>query len=467
MIIKGLRNEDLQILKELFKVWRQKLSRNYLKNKYYKGHNALKDLGIAIPPGLKYTNATIGWAAKAVDALAARSRFDGFVFVDDTEDTGIEKVLTDNAFNTLYTQAVTSELIHSCAFLTVSKGSEDEPDVLISAYSAESAAAIWNGRKKRIEAGMTIVETDKNGEPIWVNLYTDDAVITIRAHNNEWFAEYRLHAQGRPLMEPLVYRPSLTRPFGKSRITRAVMSITDSAVRTALRSEVSAEFFTTPQRYLLGAPEDIFDDTSKWDTYIGALLAITQNEDGDTPEYGQLPQMTMQPHVEYMRSLAAQFAGETGIPISSLGVIHDNPSSAEAIYAAKEDLIIEAESLNDTNGNALRTIGMLTLAIMNDTTVKKLDDNLSSITPKFRNPAMPSVVSQSDAIVKQVSAMPWIGETRVALEELGYSEDQVMRLMSDKKRAEGTELINRFLKSNEMTEKSKEPEQEPNVSELI
>ena len=60
-------------------------------------------------------------------------------------------------------------------------------------------------------------------------------------------------------MEPLVYRPSLDRPFGKSRITRAVMSITDSAVREALRTEVSAEFFTTPQKYLLGADEELFE----------------------------------------------------------------------------------------------------------------------------------------------------------------------------------------------------------------
>jgi hypothetical protein len=36
-----------------------------------------------------------------------------------------------------------------------------------------------------------------------------------------------------------------------------------------------------------------------------------------------------------LRQLAAQFAGETGVPLNSLGVVQDNPSSAEAIYATR------------------------------------------------------------------------------------------------------------------------------------
>lgn len=50
------------------------------------------------------------------------------------------------------------------------------------------------------------------------------------------------------------------------------------------------------------------------------------------------------------RNLAAQFAGATCVPISELGVVHDNPSSAEAIYAAKEALVVEVDAtLNAAN----------------------------------------------------------------------------------------------------------------------
>lgn len=443
-LIEGLSDQDQATLQELWKVWRDKLSANELKTRYYQGNNGLKDLGIAIPPQLKSVKTVLGWPAKAVDALAVRSRFDGFVMTDGgTEaEQAVEEVFRDNDFKTLYSQAVTSELIHSCSFLTVSRGGYGEPEVIVSAYSAQNASAIWDARKKRIKCGMTITETNaKTGEVVALNLYTDTHVIECMKENGVFKAHYHVHKLNRPLMDVLVYRPSLLYPFGKSRISKAVMSITDSAVRTALRTEVAAEFFTTPQKYLLGAPEDLFEDTSKWEAYIGNIFTVTRDEMGDIPQFGQLSQMTMQPHIDYMRSLAAQFAGETGIPVSSLGVIHDNPSSAEAIYAAKEDLIIEAEDLNATNGNALKNIARMTCAILQNTTLEGLDRRLNSISAKFRNPAMPSVVSQSDAIVKQVSCMPWIGETSVALEVLGYNEEQMARMLDEKERIRAAEYL--------------------------
>lgn len=443
-------------LNRLFRVYMDKLTRNKLRKRYYQGKNALKDLGIAIPPQLQKTEMVLGWAAKSVDMLAARSLFDGFVYKDG-DSSGIEEILRQNNFNVMYRQAVKSELIHSCAFVTVSKGGPGEPEVIVSAYSAECAAAIWDMRRKRIECGFTVIEVDEDTKiPIQINLYNDAAVYEIRRLGGAWSFQRLPHRLGRPLMEPLVYSPELDRPLGKSRISRAVMSIVDSGVRASLRAEISAEFFTTPQRYLLGADEKLFNEKSKWEAYIGNIFAVTPNpETGENPQYGQLSQMSMQPHVDYLRSLAAQFAGETGIPISSLGVIHDNPASAEAIYAAKEDLIIEAESLNGTNGLALRNIGLMIHAIKNNTTIEGLSDAEKSIMPKFRNPAMPSVVSQSDAIIKQISALPWIADSDVALEELGYNESQRMRLKADKRRKEARETLQTIAQQPDQSDEPK------------
>ena len=64
-----------------------------------------------------------------------------------------------------------------------------------------------------------------------------------------------------------------------------------------------------------------------------------------------------------MRSLAVRFSGETNVPVSELGVVSDNPSSAEAIYAAKEPLVIEAVNLNADNGEALRDVALMCLAL--------------------------------------------------------------------------------------------------------
>lgn len=430
----GLTAYERDCLDRLYEVWSTKLGRNQLKKKYYRAKNSLKDLGISLPPKLKNMETALGWPAKAVDMLAARSKFDGFVYSGEVD--GIDGILRANNFNLLYNQAVTSELVHSCSFVTVSMGGGyGEPPIIVSAYSAETAAGIWDSRRKRLECGMTVVEVDdKTKMPTWINLYTDEAVIEMHKEGAGWVAQRLVHAQGRPLMEALVYKPELDRPMGKSRITRTVMSITDSAVRTALRTELSAEYYTSPQRYFLGVDESLFKDKDKWEFYVGSIAALTRDENGDVPQVGQFPQMSMQPHTDYMRSLAALFAGETNIPVNALGIIHDNPSSAEAIRAAENYLIIDAQDLNDTNGHALRNIGLLIHAVKNGTTVDRLSEEEASLTVKWRNPSLPSVVSQADAIMKHVTAIPWLAETEVALEELGYDESQRSRLLSDKKR---------------------------------
>ncbi|WP_457835981.1 hypothetical protein, partial [Staphylococcus aureus] len=84
---------------------------------------------------------------------------------------------------------------------------------------------------------------------------------------------------------------------------------------------------------------------SEWDVLIGKMLTLSTPENPDDPDpiLNQFPQVSMQPHAELLRFWGTLFSGETGIPVGSLGIIQDNPSSAEAIYAAKEDLVLEAE----------------------------------------------------------------------------------------------------------------------------
>ena len=276
-----------------------------------------------------------------------------------------------------------------------------------------------------------------------MDVVTDEAVIRIRRDGDtrDWDAEYVWHSMGRPLMVPMAHEASLERPFGKSRISRAVMNITDNAMRASVRSEISAEFFTSPQKYLMGADGDVLGDMSKWDAYIGNIFAVSKDADGDVPTFGQLAQGSMQPHIDYMRSLASRFSGETNVPLSELGVVTDNPSSAEAIYAAKEALVIDAQNLNADNGEALRDVALMALAVSRGTDYATVEGEALAVQAKFRNPAMPSVVSQSDAMVKMISVLPWLAESDVALEELGFSDDQIQRLRSDRAKATSRALV--------------------------
>lgn len=441
---RGLPKAEQKKLCELLDVWKRKLARNKLKTRYYEAKEGLKNLGIAIPKEFEDIDTVIGWPAKAVDYLSVRSIFDGYVY-EGSENADLERIMADNRMRIGYRQAVTSELVNSCACATVGRGGPGEPDVVVNFHSAETSAFLWNYRKKRIDWGLVVsdLKTDyrrERMEPECVMLHSDTDVWDIRKEGGSWVARRKPHIMGRPLMEVMAYSPSLKRPFGKSRITRTVMSLTDCAVRSRLRAELGSEFYTTPQKYLLGADDEAFDKP-KWEAYIGWIFLAGKDEDGDIPQYGQLPQATMQPHTDYMRDLAAQFSGETCVPMSALGVVHDNPASAEAIYAAKEDLIIEAQNLNEVNGEAMANIAKMALCVAQNKPLSALTAEERAITAHFKNPAMPSVVSQADAMVKICSVAPWVAETEVFLEELGFDDATRRRLMSDKAKIEAKAMI--------------------------
>ena len=455
----GLSDYEAAEFNALVQVWQATTPNNSERMLYYLGKNPLKDLGVSIPPKLRQTRTVVGWPAKAVDMLAARSMFDGFVTTDPTDDPlGLRDILAENQFDLLYEQAVRSQLIHCAAFWTVGRGdrSRGEPEVLISMNSAQYAAGLWDHRKRQIRSGMAVTDLSiiDPSQPTAITMYLSDVVLLLERSKDtgQWTVVERMHNPlGRPLMEPMPYLPDFERPFGRSRISDEVMSITDSAQREALRGEVLMEIYTAPQRAIIGADEESFD-WDKWNTYMSSFIRMSRDDEGNVPQLVQQPQVSPSGAISYMQHLATRFAGATGVPVSSLGVVQENPASAEAIYAAKDDLVTMAQSLNRTNRIAVANVMRMAYALREGLTMQELPVEAVNLTARFRNPAMPSVVSQSDAMVKQISAIPWLADTEVALEELGYDEAQILRLMADKRRLEGRGIVDALMNARPKVE---------------
>ena len=425
----------VELIERLLTIWESHLSKNQLRRRYYDGENHLKDLGISIPPALRFVETVVGWPKKAVTSMAARSRFDGFTVASGDADlqARVDSIVSLCNLKRKYKQAVESELIAGCGFITLSKGATGEPPVIITTHSAEDAAATWDNRLGRVAAGLVVMHYAKTGAPDEIALYTDTTTLHLDYKWGSLIVEDMPHRLGRPLMEALAYNPSEKQPFGQSRITKAVRSITDSGVREALRTEISAEFFTSPQKYLLGVDADPFENQTRWEAYIGTIFAVGQTENGDTPTFGQLSQGSMQPHTDYMRALAARFSGETNVPVSQLGVIHDNPSSAQAISQANEPLIMEVQDLNDFNNDSLVAVMKMALAIQNNQTLTDFEG--VEIVANFRNPLMPSIASQADAMVKIAGVVPDFAGTEVFWEQLGFSQDTVKKVVQQMRRS--------------------------------
>ena len=141
------------------------------------------------------------------------------------------------------------------------------------------------------------------------------------------------------------------------------MSIVGSALRTIKRSEISAEFYSFPQKWATGVDDDAAQ-IDKWTAAMSAMMKFTLNEDGsDHVRLGQFSQQSMAPHVDQLKMFASLFGGEVGLTLDDLGFPQSNPSSFEAIQAAHENLRLTAKSAQKSFSVGLINTGFLAACV--------------------------------------------------------------------------------------------------------
>lgn len=448
--VSGLTGAERSQLTALAQVFENHQGANALKNRYYEGHVTLNDvnLGIALPSGFRNLEVGCNWGQKAVDALADRSMFDGFVGSGQAAEM-MERLVAGNRLLAEYSKACRDELKYGCVFATLS--ADAALGCRIRFHSPATAAALWSGEKGRIDCGLAIIDTvpDETYKDRWrphlVNLYTDEAVVVLRWAGGVWQAERHPHKMGRPLMEPMIWNATSGKPFGRSRLKRAVRALIDDYVRIVANATLALEFDTTPQKYLLGITDEQYDAviSSKFKQYVGALLASTPNpETGENPVFGQLAQGSLQPHVDKMRMTATQFSAATGLTVTDVGIVNDaNPTSSDAILAQSQALVLMAQQLNTGNGDALRTIAQMAQAIVRGVPPDALTDEERNVMAHFKNPAMPSVAVTADAAIKIASAREEFASTDTFLEMIGFDQADIRRIKDQEQRVRGQRLL--------------------------
>lgn len=454
----GLPDGERQKFVELVNVYNFHELKNANKEKYYEGAVTLRDVNIGIALPREMSNLAIGceWGAKCVDVLAARSMFDGFVSENGSDVEQMTKIMQSNDFISQYIKACKDELKFGCTFATLS--ADDESGCKIRFHSPQTAAALWNGEKGRIDCGMAIVDTapDEKDANTWypskINLYTDTDVweLSQADKSGKWFAERHPHIMGRPLMEPMIWNGTSAKPFGRSRIKKPIRSLIDGYIRTIANATIAVEFDTTPQKYLLGITDEQYDAVinDKFRQYVGSIIAATNNpETGEKPTFGQLAQGSLQPHVEMVRILATQFSAATGLTVTDTGVVNDaNPTSSDAILAQSQTLVALAEQLNTSNGDALKVIAKMALAIAGEKSLEDLTEEELSIVAHFKNPAMPSVSVTADAAIKIASAREGFSSTDTFLEMIGFDQADIRRIKAQEQRIRGQKIFDEEFK---------------------
>ncbi|WP_146008917.1 phage portal protein [Zhihengliuella halotolerans] len=429
-----------------------KARRNRLRSSYVEAKKRLDKIGFSVPPHMVDFQTPIGWAQKAVSVPASRIRPDGFTLPRETElMDDVADVFEDNYFAAVEKMAIESSLEHSVAFVFVTPGDEvaGDPEVIISARTALEATAEVNERTNRATAALEVVSRKKS------ILYLPGQTVRLESINGRWLvtADYD-GVEGNVPCTPYVWGRSLKRPFGHSRVSRPLMGYIDTGVRTMLRQEVTAEFFSAPQRALMGADDVHFTDAdgnriSPLDALMGGIWALPDvyHEDLDElkrPDLKQLQQASMQPHSEQLRTIGLMVASEVSMPVGYLGIIHDQPTSADAIKAAESDMVGMVEDELPSIAISRIDLAKNVLAVKHGEFTDSMRRDLRGLAAHFRDPGTPTKSAQADAAVKYQQAFP-NGDPEVAMEEYGLTKAQIERNLEYAKRAQSGQRLDAIM----------------------
>lgn len=388
--------KGLGYLRQKLNVKRQRVLTRY---EYYEMKNRVRDFMISTPPDLALWQSVLGWCATAVDALADRIVFREF----EEDNFDLNEIFKMNNPDIIFDSAVLSATISSCCFIYISPDEEGYPRLQV--IDGSNATGIIDPITGLLEEGYAVLKRDNDtGNPILEAYFTKESTRYIR--RGVRMDEVAAHKVGYPLLVPIIFRPDAKRPFGHSRISRSCMALVGSALRTIKRSEIAAEFFAYPQKYVTGLAEDA-EPMEKWRAAMSSMLMFTDDGDGNHPVVGQFAQQSMEPHLAQLKMFASLFAGETGLTLDDLGFATANPSSSEAIKAAHENLRYTARKAQRSFGSGFLNTGYLAACLRDNYQYDRSQLYLTKAAwaPIFE-PDAAALSGAGDALLKLQQAFP-------------------------------------------------------------
>ena len=401
---------------------------------YYDGEQRMRNLGIAVPPELEHLRTAAGWPGVVVDTIDERLDVAGFRIGDSPNaDQQMWDIWTQNRMDNEAGLAHLDALLFGRGFVMVGTRADGSP--LITVESPQNMAADFDGATHQVKAALQQYR-------FWgmqaANLYLPNETVRLLRHKGgSWKVDNRdQHNLGRCPVVMLANRARSNDRYGRSEITPEVMSWTDAACRTLLGMEISREFFAAPQRYILGATEEAFQDTdgnplNAWETYVGRVLALERDEEGNLPTVGSFQATDPAAYVTIMQGYTRLVSSRTGVPQHLLGWSADNPTSADSVQATEGALNRRAKRRMHAFGPEWAQVMELALTVENNG--QPLPD-VHMIETLWAPAETPTPLTTSQAILAQVQMGALPPTSDVTLEKLGYTAAERLRIAADRAR---------------------------------
>lgn len=402
-------NEDqlLALSRQLLATIVSKRTSIQLKYRYYEAEQEVRDLGISMPVKLLMLNSGLGWASKAVDVIADRLNFDAF----ENDRVGINALHEIADETEAVDQAKVDARIAGCSFI----GIVDDPltgDQRYMPFTALEATGILNTTNGLLKYGLAI--TNYNRDVKFADKYGSDPTLYARdwvlfAEDFTAFFENRklVNWVPNPTRRNRLYlfanEPSTKQPFGRSAISKDCRLLIQSGLRTLRRSEVAGEFYSAPQRYLLGISED-FEKEDGMDLQLGKIALVEGDGEGNNPTAGQWTQQSMAPFSDQLKMFAQQFCVKTKLTLHQLGFDSENPTSAESYEAQHEDQRVLVEKCQKQFGAALKRTALGLRLTASGTSL--VTPEMRAVKPHWRPIFRIEVGKAGDAINKVIQVVP-------------------------------------------------------------
>ncbi|NGO67159.1 phage portal protein [Streptomyces boncukensis] len=408
-------------------------------DRYYEGRVRLASIGLSLPPEMRQMSTVVNWPALYVDALEERLDVEGFRLDGAADaDERLWEWWQANDLDEESQLAHLDALVYGRAFVTVGTAPEEGAPPVIRVESARTMAADFDPYTRRVTAALRVLAEDPEDEPhdradahptappYAARLYLPDRTVSLERvpRGGVWQVTGEdVHQLGRPLVEMLTNRGRAGERSGASEM-RDVIGLTDAACRTLTNMQGAQELLAVPQRYVLGARQEDFQDAHgqpipAWEAYIGRFLMLASED----AKAGQFPAADLRNFTEVMNLYAQLVASVTGLPPHYLGQSTDNPASADAIRSSEARLIKRAERKQRAFGGAWERVMRLAMLVEGMDPARG-----TAMETDWRDAATPTVAARADAVTKLVAA--GILPVEAAWEQLGYSPQYRARLRS-------------------------------------
>lgn len=382
--------------------------------------------------GTRLRALSIGYPRLVVDSLNERLNVVGFRDSEpgDPYNARIWEAWTANDMENESVIATAEALTVGRSFITVWTGPDGSPS--ISVESARQMAVARDPVTRAVVAAVKRWSEVGTGyavlyEPTRITFYRSEATVAgdwtaVPAH--AWNVSQVINNPlGVVPVVPLVNRVRLTGE-GVSEMA-AVRDLSDALTKLLTDMMVTSEFHASPRRWATGLEIQEDADGNPINPFSSEAQKVWISEDENT-KFGAFSAASLDGYTSAIATLTQTIGALSGLPPHYLGLNGDQPTSADAIRSAEASLVARARAKQRMWAPAWAQVGRLIVAVQDG-----VDPRSVRVEPVYGNPETRTVAQAADAATKLVQA--GILPVSQALEDLGYSPEQVDNMRADRR----------------------------------